>query len=120
MSKDPKSDLKKAKELYKESNYQEALKLCKKIIKADKNNYNAFVLLGAVMREIDEFKMQSPMALKKATAIEPENPLAWQGLMNFYEKEPENNENSNELLSIYCKVLRFTRFLYFKTLGFYF
>lgn len=111
MSKDPKADLKKAKELFKENNFQETVKLCKKIIKAEKNNYNAYVLIGAAMREIDELKMQSPMALKKATALEPDNPLAWQGLMNFYEKEPENNENSNELLKIYCQVLRFTRFL---------
>ncbi|KZC12335.1 PREDICTED: tetratricopeptide repeat protein 37 [Dufourea novaeangliae] len=106
MSNDTKETLKVARQFFKQNEYQEVLKKCKKILKDDKNNYNALILLAAAMKELEEYKSQAPLVLEKATKIEPNNLLAWQGLVAYYEKNLDNDECRNKLISFYCKLLQ--------------
>ncbi|XP_072746078.1 superkiller complex protein 3 isoform X2 [Anoplolepis gracilipes] len=106
MSDDIKILLKEARESFKQDEYLETMKKCKKILKKDKNNYTALVLLARAMQEIEEFKSQVPMVLQKAVEIQPNNPLAWQGLVVHYEKVPQDHENWGKLALAYCKLLQ--------------
>lgn len=111
MSAESKAVLKEVRELYKRNEYLEAIKKCKKILKKDKNNYVAFILLGASMLEVEECRSHTPAAFQKAIEIQPDNPLAWQGLVTYYEKESENNCNVlNQLIEGYCKLLELDRY----------
>ena len=110
MTKDIKTALKEARELLKQKEYSIAIKICKKILKEDKNNYNALVLIGAAMREVEVLKSQAPISLKKAVEIQPDNPLAWHGLLVYYEGEPDHTETWTELITIYNKVLQLERY----------
>lgn len=112
MAKDSKALLKEAKKLLTEKEYLTAIKLCKKILKEDKRNYNALVLMGASMREVDDLKSQVPVSLKKATDIQPDNPLAWHGLLAYYEKQVSSIESLIELVPVYKKLLQLDRFEY--------
>ncbi|KAL7288696.1 hypothetical protein TKK_0017421 [Trichogramma kaykai] len=107
MSKDGKVALKEAKELLKKQEYSLAIKMCKKVIKEDKKNYNAHVLMGAALKEVEALRSQAPMSLKKAIDLQPDNPLAWQGLLVFYEGEKDNAETWTELIPVYNQILQF-------------
>lgn len=113
MSKDSKAALKQARELFKENKYPETIKSCKRILKEDKTNYGALVLLAAAMRETENLKSQTPVPLKKAIEIHPDNPIAWQGLLVFYEKEENTPQTWTELIPVYCKLLKLERFVNF-------
>ncbi|NP_001153421.1 tetratricopeptide repeat domain 37 isoform X1 [Nasonia vitripennis] len=122
MSKDTKTILKEARELLKQKEFNTTIKICKKVLKEDKRNYNALVLMGAAMREVKELKSQVPKTLKKATDIQPDNPLAWHGLLVHYEGEPNSIEICAELIPVYNKLLQLekdtTKFiLYLKNLS---
>ncbi|XP_032686665.1 tetratricopeptide repeat protein 37 [Odontomachus brunneus] len=106
MSNEVKMLLKEARESFKQHEYLETMKKCKKILKNVKNNYAALVLLAAAMQEVEEFKSQVALVLQKAVEIQPTNPLAWQGLAAHYEKAPEDNDNWKKLAVIYCKLLQ--------------
>lgn len=106
MPNEVKALLKEARELFKQQEYLEAMKKCKRVLKNDKNNYAALVLLAAAMQEIKEFALQAEMVLQKAGEIQPSNPLAWHGLVAHYEKEPESNNNQRKLAITYCKLLQ--------------
>lgn len=106
MSTENKMALKEIRELLKQNEYTEAIKKCKKLLKVEKNNYKALVLLGAAMREVEEFKFRTPLAFQKAIDIQPDNSLAWQGLVSYYEKELENNcDMLSPLIKGYCKLI---------------
>lgn len=109
MTKDVKALLKQAKEHLKEKEYVIAVKACKKILKEEKGNYNALVLMAAAMREVEEYKLQVPNTLKKAVHVQPDNPLAWHGLLVYYESQPDNADIWIELVPIYCKILQLDR-----------
>ncbi|KFM77324.1 Tetratricopeptide repeat protein 37, partial [Stegodyphus mimosarum] len=102
-NKEIKSLLKQAREAIKEKEYKTALKHCKNVLKIDKNNYNAWVFVGAAAQEIDQ-PDQSEAAFKRAIEIAPDQILAWQGLCSFYEKH-ESQEYMQELLSAYKKLI---------------
>ncbi|KAK0096871.1 hypothetical protein PV326_004037 [Microctonus aethiopoides] len=106
MSKDSKSVLKEARSLLNECKYVEAMQKCQKLLKENKTNYTALVLLGAAMHSIDEYKSQSPLAYKKAIALQPNNPLAWRGIVAFYESGPCNHDTWLELIPAYCKLMQ--------------
>lgn len=106
MSNEVKVLLKEARESFKQHEYLETMKKCKKILKNVKNNYAALVLLAAAMQEVEEFKSQVALVLQKAIEIQPTNPLAWQGLAAHYEKAPEDNDNWKKLAVVYCKLLQ--------------
>ncbi|XP_014213900.1 tetratricopeptide repeat protein 37-like [Copidosoma floridanum] len=106
MSKDVKATLKEAKELLKQKEFSAAIKICKKVLKEEKRNYNALVLMGAAMREVETMKSQAPVQLKKAIDIQPDNPLAWHGLLVHYEEQEDNAEALVELVHVYNKLLQ--------------
>ncbi|XP_046597387.1 tetratricopeptide repeat protein 37 isoform X2 [Neodiprion lecontei] len=106
MSKVMKLGLKEARELIKQKEFKEAIKRCKTILKEDKQNYVALVLLGAAMQEVEELRSQAPLALKKASELQPNNILAWQGLVAFYEREPSNHSALLELITAHSKLLQ--------------
>ncbi|KAF3430707.1 hypothetical protein E2986_08054 [Frieseomelitta varia] len=106
MSNEIKLALKEARETFKENNYIDVIKKCKKILKKDQNNYAALMLLAAAMKEIDEYKSQVPLVLQRGIQIQADNPLAWHGLVAYYEKNLDNNDCYNQLLLAYCKLLQ--------------
>lgn len=109
MSDDIKGLLKEAREVFKQNEYLETMKKCKKILKKDKNNYTALILLARAMQEIEEFKSQVALVLQKAVEVQPNNPLAWQGLAAYYEKVSQDNDNWGKLTLAYCKLLQLDR-----------
>ncbi|EFN89108.1 Tetratricopeptide repeat protein 37 [Harpegnathos saltator] len=106
MSIELKTLLKEARESFKQHEYVETMKKCKKILKNVKNNYAALVLLAAAMQEVEEFKSQVALVLQKAAEVQPTNPVAWQGLVAHYEKAQKDNDNLEKLAIAYCKLLQ--------------
>ncbi|CAG5092823.1 Similar to TTC37: Tetratricopeptide repeat protein 37 (Homo sapiens) [Cotesia congregata] len=106
MSKEAKIALKEIRSCLDEHQYVEAMKKCQKLLKTDKKNYMALILLGAAMKDIDQYKSQAPLAYRKAIDLQPDNPLAWRGLVKFYEGQPGNVETWRELVPAYCKLLK--------------
>ncbi|XP_059825283.1 superkiller complex protein 3 [Hypanus sabinus] len=102
-SKEIKSILKNAREAIRNKEYKEALKHCKAVLKQDKNNYNAWVFIGVAATELDQPE-QAKTAYKKATELEPDQLLAWQGLQNLCEKN-NTSDNRHELLGVYQKLI---------------
>lgn len=106
-SKDNKAALKKARECHAQKNYKDTIKICKRIVKDEQDNYGALVLLAAALQEVPDLKSQALQCLKKATQAQAENPVAWRGLVSYYEKE--NGSASAELVTAYCKFLELDR-----------
>ncbi|XP_038215401.1 tetratricopeptide repeat protein 37 [Zerene cesonia] len=98
---DIKSLLKEARKLVDEKNFKDAQECCKNILRKDKQNYLALVLLGKSLQDAD----QAPLAYQKAIASKPDHALAWQGLANFYERK-EDNASKIKLISIYNEILK--------------
>ncbi|CAK1545281.1 unnamed protein product [Leptosia nina] len=98
---DVKSLLKEARKLIDEKSYKDAQECCKNILRKDKQNYLALVLLGKALQDSD----QAPLAYQKAIATKPDLPLAWQGLASYYERK-DDNESQNKLIHIYYEVLK--------------
>lgn len=76
------------------------------VLKVDRNNYLALVLLGAAFQESEQ-KEQAPNAFRKAIEVSPDQILAWQGLASYYEKE--NNDRSSDLIPVYRRLLQLER-----------
>lgn len=99
---DIKSELKLARDFIKKKDYKDALKHCKNVLKADKENYNALVFIGKCATEMEQFQ-QAKEAYNRAIESNKEQPLAWQGLCSLLEKA-KNKAWNNDLISAY-KVL---------------
>ncbi|KAG9487998.1 hypothetical protein GDO78_007677 [Eleutherodactylus coqui] len=102
-SKEVKAELKSARDAIRNKEYKDALKHCKVVLKLDKNNYNAWVFIGLAASELEQ-PDQAQAAYKKATEIEPEQLLAWQGLVNLYEKVSQK-DFQDDLPNVYQKLL---------------
>uniref|UniRef100_A0A672M7H5 SKI3 subunit of superkiller complex n=1 Tax=Sinocyclocheilus grahami TaxID=75366 RepID=A0A672M7H5_SINGR len=102
-SKEVKAGLKSAREAIKNKEFKEALKHCKAVLKLEKNNYNAWVFIGVAATELQQ-PDQAQTAYRKATELEPEQLLAWQGLANLYEKSDQADFKA-ELPKIYQKLI---------------
>ncbi|XP_067838960.1 superkiller complex protein 3 isoform X2 [Heptranchias perlo] len=102
-SKEVKAALKNAREAIRNKEYKEALKHCKAVLKQDKNNYNAWVFIGVAAAELEQ-PDQAKTAYKKAAELDPDQLLAWQGLLNLCEKN-DTSDNKHELLGIYQKLM---------------
>ena len=103
--KELKTALKNAREAVRAKEYKEALKHCKAILKHEKANYNALVLVGVAAEGLDQ-ENQALMAYNKTTQVDPEQQLAWQGLCSFYEKLSKEKHLSS-LSEVYAKLLTF-------------
>ncbi|KAH0505669.1 Tetratricopeptide repeat protein 37, partial [Microtus ochrogaster] len=73
------------------------------VLKQEKNNYNAWVFIGVAAAELEQ-PDQAQGAYKKATELEPEQLLAWQGLASLYEKCDHENAKG-DLPGVYQKLL---------------
>ncbi|XP_041519322.1 tetratricopeptide repeat protein 37 [Microtus oregoni] len=102
-SKEVKTALKSARDAIRNKEYKEALKHCKTVLKQEKNNYNAWVFIGVAAAELEQ-PDQAQGAYKKATELEPEQLLAWQGLASLYEKCDHENAKG-DLPGVYQKLL---------------
>ncbi|XP_072439260.1 superkiller complex protein 3 isoform X1 [Chiloscyllium punctatum] len=103
-NKEVKATLKNAREAIRNKEFKEALKHCKAVLKQDKNNYNAWVFIGVAAAELEQ-PDQAKTAYKKATELDPDQLLAWQGLLNLCEKN-DTSDNKHELLGIYQKLMK--------------
>ncbi|XP_076315267.1 tetratricopeptide repeat protein 37 [Tachypleus tridentatus] len=101
-AKEVKMLLKQAREAIRDKDFKSALKHCKTVLKLDKNNYHAWVFIGAAAEEMGEVE-QTLAAFNKAIDISPDQVLAWQGLCNFYEKH-YNDDNRKALENVYKKL----------------
>ncbi|NWI14464.1 TTC37 protein, partial [Crypturellus soui] len=102
-NKEIKAALKSAREAIRNKEYKEALKHCKAVLKQEKNNYNAWVFIGLAAAELEQ-PDQAKGAYKKATELEPNQLLAWQGLANLYEKSNQTDVKG-DLADVYQKLL---------------
>lgn len=98
---DVKALLKEARKLIDEKNYKEAQECCKNILRKDKQNFFALVLLGKSLQDSE----QAPLAYQKAISVKPDHPLAWQGLANYYERK-DNDSVREKLFPIYDEILK--------------
>lgn len=96
-----KQHLKEAHRAIKEKNVEIALLECKTVLKLDRNNYKALVLLGAALQETDQ-RSEAPNAFMKAIDVSSDQILAYQGLASYYEKYDADNDN---LLPVYNRLL---------------
>lgn len=102
-SKEVKAALKSARDAIRNKEYKEALKHCKAVLKLEKNNYNAWVFIGLAASELEQ-PDQAHAAYKKAIEADPEQLLAWQGLVNLYEKV-DQKDFKEDLPNVYEKLL---------------
>lgn len=98
---DVKSLLKAARKYIDEHKYKDAQNCCKIILREDKQNYLALILLGKSLQDNE----QAPLAYQKAIACKRDNVLAWQGLASYYEKNDLTDKKSN-LISVYGELLK--------------
>ncbi|TRY80081.1 hypothetical protein TCAL_09328 [Tigriopus californicus] len=82
-----KNALKEAKDLIGQKDYKGALKCCKRALNVDKDNYFAWVFVGLCQSELNERDL-AKKAYEKAIAKDAKQLTAWQGLVTFYEKSP--------------------------------
>ncbi|XP_058821841.1 tetratricopeptide repeat protein 37 [Topomyia yanbarensis] len=80
MSKEVKAVLKEAREAVKNKKFSEAIKLCNKILKEDKQNYMALLLMGACYQDTD--KTEAANYLKQALTYSSDPTVPLQGLIN--------------------------------------
>ncbi|VVC99072.1 unnamed protein product [Leptidea sinapis] len=98
---DIKTLLKEARKLVDDKEFLKAQDRCKDILRKDKQNYLALILLGKSLGDSD----QAPLAYQKAIACKPDLPLAWQGLANYYERK-EDLSARKKLITIYGEILK--------------
>jgi superkiller protein 3 len=81
-----KSNLKAARESIARKDYEKALELTKKILLFEPGNYNAHVFAGVSLLNLSRFE-ESEKEYRDAISGNKTNPLAWQGLVNLFEKQ---------------------------------
>ncbi|KAK6188238.1 hypothetical protein SNE40_004461 [Patella caerulea] len=84
-NKEIKAALKNAREAISNKEYDTALQHCQNVLDADEKNYNALVFTGLAADKLDKTD-QAMKAYIKATELNPDQILGWQGLCGFYEK----------------------------------
>ena len=85
--------LKQAKEYIQNQEYTQAIETCQSILESEPSNYHALVFLGVSHQK----QSQDPTPfLEKAIQISPKLPLAYQGLIQYY----ESTSNFNSLAAV--------------------
>ncbi|KAG5897490.1 hypothetical protein JTB14_031114 [Gonioctena quinquepunctata] len=102
--KDIKALLKECREAIKIKNYDLSQKLAKSILREDRSNYMAFVFLGLSLQEVGPSD-QAVKAFRKAIELTPQNLLAWNGLIKYYEKLDDEDAKKN-LIQPYLTALK--------------
>ncbi|GAB5589005.1 Superkiller protein 3 [Umbelopsis nana] len=94
-----KANLKNAREALGAKKFDEAIKFCRRVLDWESQNYNAYVFLGVAHNGLDQID-DAEAAYKKAIEINPEQLLAWQGLVSFYEKREQWSKLADTLESL--------------------
>lgn len=81
-----KNSLKAARESIANKDYAKALDLARKVLTSDPQNYNAHVFAGVSLLNLSQFA-ESEASYRDAISVNDTNPLAWQGLINLFEKQ---------------------------------
>lgn len=81
-----KSALKEAKNAIKDKDYEAAVKHCKTALKSDRKNYQALVMFGRASQELEKYE-DSKKVLLLASSVDPDSPVAWQGLAALCDKQ---------------------------------
>ena len=81
-----KNSLKAARESLVKKEYNKALDLARKVLTFEPQNYNALVFAGLSLLNLSQFA-ESEKAYKEAISLNRTNPLAWQGVINLFEKQ---------------------------------
>lgn len=87
MSTNVKDLLKEAKVELSREDYAEAVKICKKVLNADKENYFARVFLGRAYSSMDNRVQDAIEQYNKAIELLPEELLAWKGLYLVFKED---------------------------------
>ncbi|EJD03262.1 TPR-like protein [Fomitiporia mediterranea MF3/22] len=101
-----KSKLKSARDYIGKKNFEKAREAAEEVISYEPDNYNANVFLGLAFLELGQLD-QSEQAYIRATQSQPDQALAWQGLVKFYEQ--------TERWDKYAKTLKVLLDLFSKT-----
>ena len=100
-----KHTLKVARESLAKKDYGKALDLAKKVLSFEPGNYNAHVFAGVSLLNLSQH-VDSEQSFREAVSLNNTNPLAWQGLINLFEKQENLNglkEASIALANIYSQ-----------------
>ena len=81
-----KNNLKAARESIAKKDYGKALDLARKVLTFEPQNYNAHVFAGVSLLNLSQFA-ESETSYRDAVSVSETNPLAWQGLINLFEKQ---------------------------------
>ncbi|PPQ64992.1 hypothetical protein CVT26_015701, partial [Gymnopilus dilepis] len=99
MSSFAKPHLKAAREAISKKDYKTAKKEATLVLDYEPENYNALVFSALASLELGEYK-ESEQIYRKATELNPSQPLAWQGLANFYERREEWDRQADTLIQL--------------------
>ena len=80
-----KNSLKAARESLNKKDYGKALELARKVLSVEHTNYNAHVFAGVSLLNLSQ-NADSEKSYREAVSLNQTNPLAWQGLINLFEK----------------------------------
>lgn len=69
--------LRGAQESLAKGQYQEVVKLCKIVLKQDRNSYDAYVLLGSALFQLRQY-VPAEKALRLAVGVNASKMAAWQ------------------------------------------
>ncbi|KAF9529299.1 superkiller protein 3 [Crepidotus variabilis] len=94
-----KVNLKNARECLSKKDYPGAKKYATQVLDFEQENYNAHVFLGLALLELREYD-ESEQVYRKATDLNPTQPLAWQGLSSFYEKREQWGKYAETLVRL--------------------
>jgi superkiller protein 3 len=100
-----KNNLKAARESITKKEYSQALELARKVLTLEPGNYNAHVFAGVSLLNLSQYT-ESENSYREAISVNSTNPLAWQGLINLFEKQGNLvglKEASLALADIYCQ-----------------
>ncbi|GIL65159.1 hypothetical protein Vafri_18951, partial [Volvox africanus] len=75
--------LRNARECLGRREYKDALQHCKEALAEDKSCYEAYIYVGKAAFHLKEYD-KAEAAYRRASNLEPPNPLAWQGLAELF------------------------------------
>ncbi|PWN47052.1 TPR-like protein [Violaceomyces palustris] len=92
-----KQKLKQSRDAIQKKDWATAAQAASDVLESDSQNYNANVFLGLALLNLERYQ-ESEKAYLDATASQPDQPLAWQGLEKFYSSRKKWDECVKVLL----------------------
>ncbi|KAI8140771.1 hypothetical protein BJV82DRAFT_621045 [Fennellomyces sp. T-0311] len=99
-----KANLKAAREAIGAKKFDDAVKACNRILLWESGNYNAWVFLGVAYTGLENDE-EAVKSYRRAIELNPDQMLAWQGLVSFYEKRGQKEEMAKIIHEILPKVI---------------